>query len=108
MRVINGKIYQRPPGTFKISSKVPTVKHVFLNINGITKTIKQSRLRSMRTVHEWKVVCLADTRLYDDRQVPSLNKSLGVQQSFWSLGHPTMVVQLCYFFVLWVVTYTLQ
>lgn len=69
-------------------SSIPTAVHCSLNVNGLNKGVKQSQLNSLRRFHAWKVLYLNDTRIYRLEEIPKLEKSLGVQTGFWSLGSP--------------------
>lgn len=77
----------RPPVPLS-SPAIPTAMHMSLNINGLNKRIKQSQLNTMRTIHNWKLLYLSDTRIYKAEEIPKLEKNLGVVSGSWSLGTP--------------------
>jgi exonuclease III len=91
--------HNRTPPAPNLSTAVPTTVHCSLNINGINKSIKQSQLNTMRTIQDWKVLHLTDTRVYKAEEIPKIEKSLGVISGFWSLGSPHCAGTAILFFV---------
>jgi exonuclease III len=79
-------------GKSRTPSTVPKLRQFFFkrNFNGVHRASKRNNLLAMQMEHDWGIMLLADTRIHDLREVPSLNKMWKCKEGFWSKGTPNV------------------
>jgi hypothetical protein len=70
------------PSPPNLSSFSPKVVHYSLNVNNFNRNIKQVQLNDMHEIQSWNFLYLMDIRIYKYKEVPKLEKVLGVPFSF--------------------------
>jgi exonuclease III len=71
-------------------SNVLEIKLLSININGVHTVSKRNNLLAMQMHHNRGIMLLADTRVHDDREIPSLNRAWKCKEGFWSKGTPNV------------------
>jgi exonuclease III len=75
-------------GPSKTPSSVPEISAFCLNVNGMNRTSKKNILSAMRKEHDWGILMMCNTRIYDEREILTTNRVFGCKEAVWSLETP--------------------
>jgi exonuclease III len=69
-------------------TSVPEISMFSMNVNGINRSSKRDVLSAMCKEHDWGFLLMSDTRIHDEKEIPTVSRAFGCKDSVWSLGSP--------------------